>query len=96
MSFVAEILLELVGEAIFSRLQRPFDWFCKILNIWILLLIWVATPLVEWAVFRFAHNHNSTASFLFTALVAIGWPTFAVLFSIVLFQRKTKGPIVSA
>ncbi len=91
MSLVAELLLELVGEAVFSRLQRPFDWFCRALNIWILLLVWAATPLVEWSIFRFTQTHDSLAVFYLAILVALGWPTFALISSIVLFH-KSKGP----
>jgi hypothetical protein len=94
MSLVAELLLELLGEAVFSRLQRPFDRFCQILNIWMVLFIWLATPLVEWWVFRLTRSHDSILVFYFAVLVAIGWPLFAVIFSIVLFQ-KTKGPSVA-
>ena len=96
MSLMAELLFELVGEAALSRLQRPFDWFCRILNIWIVLTIWAVTPLVEWAVFRFARGHDSIVVFYLAVLVAIGWPAFALVFSIVLFHQKSKGPSVAA
>ena len=95
MSLVAELLFELVGEAAFSRLQRPFDWFCRVLNIWILALVWAVTPLVEWGVFRFTRTHDSIVIFYLAILIALGWPTFALISSVVLFH-KAKGPGVTA
>jgi len=94
MSLVAELLLELVGEAVFSRLQRPFDRFCRALNIWMVLLIWAATPLVEWGVFRFTRTHDSIVVFYLAVLVSLGWPLFALIVSIVLFHN-TNGSRVA-
>ena len=88
MSLLADLLAELVGEAAFSFLRKPLHWYFRILNIWILIALWLATPFVELWIFKYLSSRDSIIVFYVSIVASIGWPSFAVISSIILLRKK--------
>ncbi len=96
MSILVELVATVAGEALGSALQGRFDWFTRVLNIWIVLAIWALTPLVEWGAYRFSSSRDTLWSLYVAILIALAWPTFALLCSIALFHKNHDRHRVSA
>mgnify|MGYP000433801201 CR=1 FL=1 len=96
MNLLVELVATAAGEALGSALQGHFDPFTRILSLWIVLAIWALTPLVEWGAYRFSSSRDTLWSLYLAILIALAWPTFALLCSIALFHKKRDRYRVSA
>ena len=88
MSFVAEIVATMLGEALLERIGRWAAPFFTRFSGLITTIAWLLLPLVEWCAYRIAQRGPSPLLWFIAVLLSIGWPFFVLIISIVWFHSR--------